>query len=1168
MTVATLCDRVIVLASPQPLPPTPSILHRRGMLSRVTPGLARRVLGRRQIQLTAACSHAKRSKGHWTEYIAASLHERTPHLSGLVCVGVCRRSVDLKSKESISPSARLLLGFCLPSAVTGDVWAGNRREDGGGGAYAGGFSSGPPRQGLSTSTVWIPLGRSALLMAIDNENLEMVELLIKFKVETKDALLHAISEEYVEAVEVLLEHEEMVHEPGTLHSWEDIPPETATFTPDITPLILAAHRDNYEIIKILLDRGATLPGPHDLRCGCDECVTSRLEDSLRHSRSRINAYRALASPSLIALSSKDPILTAFELSWELRRLSFMEHEFRSEYQELRKQCQDFATALLDHTRSSLKMAIKLKQKKFVAHPNVQQLLASIWYEGLPGFRRKNMALQALEIVKIGLLFPFFSIIYILAPHTSLGQTMRKPFIKFICHSASYLTFLCLLILASQRIETVIVDWFGATPTLKKWVATDVTTRRGAPPSLVEWLILAWVFGLIWSEIKQLWDVGLREYVADMWNVIDFITNALYVATIALRIVAYYQVQREIRQNLGTQDLPRQKWDTWDPMLIAEGLFAAANIFSSLKLVYIFSVNPYLGPLQVSLSRMVVDILKFIFLYLLTLFAFSCGMNQLLWFYADLEKQTCIEEKEKLLMNMTRCSDEKGVMIDPDDVMNMSPDVDSCIVWRRFSNLFETTQTLFWAAFGLIDLTNFELTGIKPFTRFWGMLMFGTYSVINVIVLLNLLIAMMNHSYQLVSVSSERADVEWKFARSKLWISFFEEGGTCPPPFNIIPTPKSVYYLFHWFYKKFCGQTKAAKKEHMRTIRSIMRNLVRRYVTVEQRKAENQGVTEDDVNEIKQDISAFRCELVEILKNSGMNTSTATATGQGTGGKKNRQKERRLMKGFNLGVGSLASHFSIATSTVLPATAEVVEVAVKRSPQNKLARLARLAEARLGRPTNKKRWGTLVEAAKNARVKKLLSRSRSDESLSSDPGRGGLRGRRGAAAPGHPALQGATTGRRGRAPRPGGTMHLDAAALVTQQQQQQQHQQQQQQHQQQPAAAGQPEHPKATPKNSVSFEGPGLGSFSTPSHSSTETEPPPPYPSWTPTPPTTTAAPPAGAPPFVPASPSSGSGSLLPMPVSESSEPLVSGRPANGSVQQAPHLPGVQPVNRHMAAGWL
>lgn len=85
-------------------------------------------------------------------------------------------------------------------------------------------------------------------------------------------------------------------------------------------------------------------------------------------------------------------------------------------------------------------------------------------------------------------------------------------------------------------------------------------------------------------------------------------------------------------NRNAADLPREKWDTWDPMLISEGLFSAANIFSSLKLVYIFSVNPYLGPLQVSLSRMIMDIMKFFFLYVLVLFAFSSGLNQLLWYY--------------------------------------------------------------------------------------------------------------------------------------------------------------------------------------------------------------------------------------------------------------------------------------------------------------------------------------------------------------------------------------------------------------------------------------------------------------------------------------------------------------------------------------------------------
>jgi hypothetical protein len=54
--------------------------------------------------------------------------------------------------------------------------------------------------------------------------------------------------------------------------------------------------------------------------------------------------------------------------------------------------------------------------------------------------------------------------------------------------------------------------------------------------------------LIWSEIKQLWDVGLREYISDMWNVVDFITNSLYVATIALRITAYYDVSSSLNHH--------------------------------------------------------------------------------------------------------------------------------------------------------------------------------------------------------------------------------------------------------------------------------------------------------------------------------------------------------------------------------------------------------------------------------------------------------------------------------------------------------------------------------------------------------------------------------------------------------------------------------------------
>ena len=51
-----------------------------------------------------------------------------------------------------------------------------------------------------------PLGRSALLIAIENENLEIMELLLNHSVYVGDALLYAIRKEVVGAVELLLSY--------------------------------------------------------------------------------------------------------------------------------------------------------------------------------------------------------------------------------------------------------------------------------------------------------------------------------------------------------------------------------------------------------------------------------------------------------------------------------------------------------------------------------------------------------------------------------------------------------------------------------------------------------------------------------------------------------------------------------------------------------------------------------------------------------------------------------------------------------------------------------------------------------------------------------------------------------------------------------------------------
>lgn len=79
---------------------------------------------------------------------------------------------------------------------------------------------------------------------------------------------------------------------------------------------------------------------------------------------------------------------------------------------------------------------------------------------------------------------------------------------------------------------------------------------------------------------------------------------------------------------------------WHPTLVAEALFAIANIFSSLRLISLFTANSHLGPLQISLGRMLLDILKFLFIYCLVLLAFANGLNQLYFYYETNEPGSC------------------------------------------------------------------------------------------------------------------------------------------------------------------------------------------------------------------------------------------------------------------------------------------------------------------------------------------------------------------------------------------------------------------------------------------------------------------------------------------------------------------------------------------------
>ncbi|XP_059678352.1 short transient receptor potential channel 1 isoform X5 [Cinclus cinclus] len=185
------------------------------------------------------------------------------------------------------------------------------------------------------------LGRNAVTITIENENLDILQLLLDYGCQK---LMERIQN-----------------------------PEYST-TMDVAPVILAAHRNNYEILTMLLKQDISLPKPHAVGCECTLCTAKNKKDSLRHSRFRLDIYRCLASPALIMLTEEDPILRAFELSADLKELSLVEVEFRNDYEELAQQCKTFAKDLLAQARNSRELEVILNHTSSDEHVDKRGLL--------------------------------------------------------------------------------------------------------------------------------------------------------------------------------------------------------------------------------------------------------------------------------------------------------------------------------------------------------------------------------------------------------------------------------------------------------------------------------------------------------------------------------------------------------------------------------------------------------------------------------------------------------------------------------------------------------------------------------------------------------------------------------------------------------------------------
>ncbi|XP_074161032.1 short transient receptor potential channel 2-like isoform X1 [Sminthopsis crassicaudata] len=693
--------------------------------------------------------------------------------------------------------------------------AGTEANGGGGGGGGGG---GPQRQlEEAEDRSW----REALNLAIRLGHEAITEVLlaqVKFDFrQIHEALLVAVDTNQPAVVRRLLarlerEKGRKVDTKSFSLAFFDSSIDGSRFAPGVTPLTLACQKDLYEIAQLLMSQGHAIARPHPISCSCLECSNARRYDLLKFSLSRINTYRGIASRAHLSLASEDAMLAAFQLSRELRRLARKEPEFKEafsiwrsvlpgdditplflvlltllpklssvwhtpEYIALEQLSQDYGFELLGMCRNQsevtavlndlgedseteaeglgqafeegipnlarLRLAVNYNQKRFVAHPICQQVLSSIWCGNLAGWRGSTTAWKLFVSFIIFLTMPFLCLGYWLAPKSRLGRLLKIPVLKFLLHSASYLWFLIFLLGESLVMET------------------QLGTFKGRSQSVWEnSLHMIWVAGFLWFECKEVWIEGLRSYFLDWWNFLDVVILSLYLAAFALRVLL------AVLARLHCQAAPdgaacryfttaeRSEWRTEDPQFVAEVLFAITSMLSFTRLAYILPAHESLGTLQISIGKMIDDMIRFMFILMIILTAFLCGLNNIYVPYQETE---------------------------------------------RLGNFNETFQFLFWTMFGMeehsvVDMPQF----LVP--EFVGRALYGIFTIVMVIVLLNMLIAMITNSFQKIE---DDADVEWKFARSKLYLSFFREGLTLPVPFNILPSPKAFFYLLRRIFRFFC-----------------------------------------------------------------------------------------------------------------------------------------------------------------------------------------------------------------------------------------------------------------------------------------------------------------------------------------------------------------------------
>ncbi|XP_028993467.1 transient receptor potential cation channel subfamily M member 2 isoform X2 [Betta splendens] len=426
----------------------------------------------------------------------------------------------------------------------------------------------------------------------------------------------------------------------------------------------------------------------------------------------------------------------------------------------------------------LRLALEADDETFVAQSGVQALLTQIWcgelsvdnpvwrvltciaffpliYTAFLAYRRDEVIqkekerkeeIKKVETVTGSLFRRNLHSLYVpqkkpvqpLSGWKKLVYLYSSPQVKFYLNIVSYFAFLGLFAVV------VMIDF------------QDV-------PSPGEILLYIWLLSLVFEEVRQLFHdpdgFGFRKkakmYINDLWNTLDVLSIILFIIGLVFRLI---------------------------PKLFYAGkiLLCVDFVVFCLRLMAIFTISRTLGPKIIIVKRMVMDL--FFFMFLLSIWVVAYGVA----------KQGILIQNESRLEWIIR-----GAVYQP-----------YLIIFGNFPTDIDKTA---------FDISTCSLNGSDPlkpkcpmldenqipvFPEWLTIIMICVYLLFANILLLNLLIAIFNFTFQEVQDNTDRI---WKFQRYELIKEFYSRPAL-PPPF-------SIFIHIYLFIKKiiFCGSTIVSKE---------------------------------------------------------------------------------------------------------------------------------------------------------------------------------------------------------------------------------------------------------------------------------------------------------------------------------------------------------------------